>query len=193
MYFTTIDPAIEVGDSNDYTAVLTCAIDSSENIYVVETINKRMLPSETVDCLFDTFKRWNSSGVAIETLGFQKMLKYDIERERKRRRSYPRIIELKSGGRRKGLRIEALQPWFESGKIFIKQDQKELKSQLLSFPSTRSHDDIIDALAYQLDIIQPSQKEVESINPECFAAYMARRHNKKHALQWGNHSLRTGL
>lgn len=191
VYFTTIDPAIEIDDVNDCTAIVTCAVDSSENIYVVETINKRMLPSETVDAIFDVYERWKPVTMGIETVGFQKMLKFDLDRERRRRRIYPHFVELKSEGKRKSLRIEALQPWFEAGRIFIKHTQEELKTQLLRFPSPRCHDDIIDALAYILSILRPANKVQLSRNPNSFIAHLDRkRRTAGSSFVWGNHNLR---
>lgn len=193
-YFTTIDPAITIGDTSDCTAIVTCAVDQAANLYVVDVVNKRLLPNEIVDQIFATYRKWKPAVVGIEIEGFQKVLKYDLDKERIRRREYPRIVELKSGGRRKGLRIEGLQPLFESGKILLRPEQHELKTQLLRFPSPRCKDDIIDALAYMLDIIYPAKHEVKRINPDSFAAEMARR--RKHKLGsddgvWGNHSLRS--
>lgn len=193
VYFTTIDPAIETGELNDFTAIVTCAVDNKENIYVVEYINKRLLPSETVDAVFDAYTRWRSATIGIEVQGFQKMLKFDLDREKRRRRDYPIIVELKSEGKRKGLRIEALQPWFESGKVFIKKDQEELKMQLLRFPSPNCHDDIIDALAYQLNIIRPALGKATIQNPDSFDAHMERMRSKIRQGQqgvWGNQALR---
>lgn len=175
VYFTTVDPAISLEDSADYTAIVTCGVDSDRNLYVAEVINKRMLPDETVDAIFSAHSRFKSSMIGIESVGFQKMLTKDIEQERTRRHQYPIIRELKSDGRRKGLRIEALQPFFQAGKIYTREDQTELKTQLLRFPSSRCKDDIIDALAYQLDIIRPASGEVEQINPDSVGARFATR------------------
>lgn len=190
-YFTTIDPAIEIGAKNDCTAIVTCAIDRDENIYVVETINKKFLPSETVDCVFDVYKRWTPQVMGIETVAAQKLFKYELDRERKRRKVFPNFRELSSGGRRKSLRIEALQPRFQQGKIFIREDMVELKTQLLRFPSPRCHDDLIDALAYQLDIIRPASKEQVYVNPDSFIASIERkRRNSGNGKVWGNHRVR---
>lgn len=171
-YFTTVDPAISLETTADYTAIVTCAVDSGRNIYIVEAQNQRWLPSEIVDAIFSVHQRFKPAVIGIETVGFQRMLKYDLEQERSKRRQYPLIKELKSEGRRKQLRIEGLQPFFESGKIFFVGDEDdlptgshELKTQLLRFPSARCHDDLIDALAYQLDIIHASEEKTEILNP----------------------------
>ncbi len=191
VYFTTVDPAIDLKDTSDCTAILTCAVDPDKNIYVVDYINKRLLPSETIDAIFHVYERFKPQIVGIEAVGFQMKLKYDLEQERNNRRLYPVIRELKSGGRRKELRIEGLQPFFESKKIFMKETQLVLKTQLLRFPSPRCKDDLIDALAYQLDIYSPSSRPAEAVDPSCFKAVLERRRNRfKNVDKWGNHRLR---
>lgn len=191
VYFTTVDPAISIKDTADYTGIVTCAIDPDGNIYVVEVINKRFLPSEIIDTMFQVYSRWKPQVIGIETVGYQKKLKYDMEEERKSRKLYPVLRELDSAGRRKQLRIEALQPFFEAKKIFLKEDQEVLKTQLLRFPSTRCKDDLIDALAYQLDIYHPSTRAASTVNPQCFKAILERRRNQSQPERfWGNHNIR---
>jgi len=191
VYFTTVDPAIEVGNAFDYTAIVTCAVDVDENIYVVDVVNKQLLPKELIDKIFEVYKRYKSSAIGIEEMGFQRMLRMEIQQQRRSRKEYPKIVELKSGGRRKGLRIEGLQPRFESGRIFIKKDQTDLETQLLRFPSPRCKDDIIDALAYLIDIIRPAKEQVLRTNPESFIAEIERTRRKRSTVIWGNQNLRS--
>ena len=182
VYFTTVDPALSLEGTADCTAVITCGIDYDRNIYIAEVINKHMLPDEVVDAIFSAFERFKPVTIAVETDGFQKFLKKDLEQERIKRHLYPVIKEVKSGGRRKGLRIEGLQPFFQSGKVYMREDQQELKLQLLRFPSSRCKDDIIDALAYQLDIIRPASEQAEQINPDSvYASILARKRQKANA------------
>lgn len=191
VYFTTVDPAIDIENPNDYTAIVTCAVDSDKNIYVVETLNKRMLPKETIDAIFDVYHRWSPQTIAIEEVGFQKMLRYEVEEERRRRKVYPVIAPLKSGGRRKDMRIQALQPWFENGKIHIKKSQDILYTQLKRFPGGR-HDDVIDALAYMLDIIRPATPDQIKANPHSIGAlYRRYKYGTSSDKYWGNNHLRS--
>jgi predicted phage terminase large subunit-like protein len=198
-YFTTVDPAIETGDlvQNDFTAIVTVAVDSDENIYVVDYINKRMLPSDTIEAIFNTFVKHNPFIIGIETVGFQKMLKLEVERQRNERKLYPVINELKSEGRKKRLRIEALQPRFEAKKIFIKSYMVELETQLLRFPSPRCKDDIIDALSHSLQIIHPAKIDGSKEDPESFIAEVKRREGGvrglvgRHRVSWSGRRTRT--
>lgn len=193
LYFTAVDPAIETKDVNDYTAIVTIGMDSDSNIFVVEAINKRMLPSETIATIFDVHKRWKPQMIGIECVGFQKMLKQEIDKQKRERNVYPLIRELKSEGRRKTLRIEAMQPRFEAGKVFIKRSMSELETQLLRFPSPRCHDDLPDAMAYAMEMARPSSEQAIVVNPDSFIAEVQRRRQRNIIGRrgfYGNHKLR---
>ena len=168
-YYTAVDPAIETKDVNDETAIVTIAVDHHDNAYVVEVFNKRMLPSEIIDRIFETYKRFKST-IGIEIVGYQRMLEQEVKKQRMERGLYPVIVELKSGGRRKTVRIEAMQPRFEHGKIYFKKGMDTLESQLLRFPSPRTHDDCPDSLSYALSMAHPSSAPQTKVNPDSFDA-----------------------
>lgn len=63
------------------------------------------------------------------------------------------VEELKDLGRSKNIRIEGLVPRFEVGTIFMKREMSDLVDELTTFPKG-IHDDLIDALAYQLELAQ---------------------------------------
>jgi len=168
-YYTAVDPAIETKNVNDETAIVTIAVDHHDNAYVVEVFNKRMLPSEIIDRIFETYKRFKST-IGIEIVGYQRMLEQEVKKQRMERGLYPVIVELKSGGRRKTVRIEAMQPRFEHGKIYFKKGMDTLESQLLRFPSPRTHDDCPDSLSYALSMAHPSSAPQTKVNPDSFDA-----------------------
>lgn len=51
-----------------------------------------------------------------------------------------------------------LQPRWESGNLLLKQGMVELEEEIMRFP-IGEHDDIIDALSMQLNVIQPALKQ----------------------------------
>lgn len=103
--------------------------------------------------------------MGIETFAFQKTLKYDIQRKQRESGVFFAIDELgkRHSGRgeqvlSKEARIRRLQPYFEQGLVELRHDMAELKDELLAFPRGK-HDDLIDALSYQLDYLVPSLNE----------------------------------
>lgn len=194
-YYMTVDPAISLGTKADYTAMVVCGCDKDGNYYLVDLVNKRMSPSETIDMMFSMYDKWKIHKIGIEDIGFQKMLKNEFEYQRRTRRMYPIVVPLKSEGRRKELRIESLQPRYEAGRIFHRQGLKlteDLEAQFLRFPSLRGHDDLIDCVAYLPQIAKPGKVIKEKLPENCFDAIMEKRYKRLDMNSnnvWGNHKI----
>jgi len=162
--YLTCDPAISLSRDADYTAMLVAGQFPDRRIRVVDYFHSRVGPDALVDNLFKLCAKWNLHRVGIETFAFQKTLKYHIENEMRKRNQFFTIMELgKKGVTRenplsKEARIRRLVPYFEQGLIEIRPDMAVLKQELLEFPRGK-HDDLIDALAYQLDYLTPSPEE----------------------------------
>lgn len=160
--YLTIDPAIALSRDADYSAMVVAGMFGDRRIRVVDAIHKRLIPSELVDEVFNLVKKWRLHRVGIETFAFQKTLKYDIQRKQRETGLFFSIDELgkRHSGRgeqvlSKEARIRRLQPYFEQGLVEIRADMQALKDELLAFPRGK-HDDLIDALSYQLDYLVPS-------------------------------------
>jgi len=172
-YTTTVDPGLTVGDKSDFTAIITVGTDEDKIMYVAEVIQKKMFPEELVEEVFRVQERWGSHTIGLETVAFQKMLKYKFDDECRKRHKYPYIKELtldvSEKGRKKRFRIEALQPYIEQGRIRLHESQKELYDQLITYPTCK-HDDMVDALASQLEIVSPGKKVAQDLPKNCFLA-----------------------
>jgi predicted phage terminase large subunit-like protein len=154
--YLLVDFAISERKTADYTVVMAVGVSELKEIYVLEYKRKRMLPNETIDTIFDYFERFNKAfhvkHVGLELVSFQKVMKYFVKEEMKRRGIFMPIKELKAD-RDKMRRIGALQPLFEQGLVYIKPSMVELEQELLEFPYSR-HDDTPDALAYIVQLLR---------------------------------------
>jgi predicted phage terminase large subunit-like protein len=160
--YLTIDPAISLSRDADYSAFVVAGMFSDRRIRVVDAVHKRLVPSDLVDTIFALVKKWRLHRVGIETFAFQKTLKYDIQRKQRELGVFFSIDELgkRHSGRgeqilSKEARIRRLQPYFEQGLVELRSDMSDLREELLAFPRGK-HDDLIDALSYQLDYLVPS-------------------------------------
>lgn len=175
MKFMTVDPAINLKTQHDYTAMVVCGTDDNGNWYVLEYVRKKLLPKESVDHMFEMCIKHNIHAVGIEEVAFQAMLSFEFKDQRASRGVFTKVIPLKSMGRRKSLRIESLQPRYESGKIFHRRGMEDLETELLRFPSPRCHDDLIDALSYMNKIARKASPPPKLENPDSFGAILERR------------------
>lgn len=149
----TIDPAVSTKTRADKTAILVMGIDPIGNMYVLDYVNAQIDTSALVNEVFRLNEIWKPRKIGLETVIFQKMLKTYLEEEARRRGIYLPIEGLDTEtSKSKSVRIMALIPYFVSGKVFLKRSQLALVDQIKSFPDASS-DDLLDALAYQLQIM----------------------------------------
>lgn len=157
-YYVTVDLAISEKQSADDSVV--CVVGKEQHKpewYVVEFIGGRMNPLEVIDALFKVYEKYRPSKVGIESVAYQKALFYFLEEEQRKRQAYFNMVELKSL-QKKEQRIRGLQPLFKAGVLYHRANMVKFEEQLLSFPRG-IHDDYIDALAMQLELVQHTAKK----------------------------------
>jgi len=157
--FILVDPAIGQTKDSDNTAIVTISVDQFNNWFVRDVVCDKLLPNKIIEAIFQRWEIFHPLRIGIEMSAFQKSLKYALTDEMRRRNIFLPIVELKAD-KSKRERIEGLIPRYANGTIFHLQTcpQREiLEEELLWYPRGK-HDDIIDALAYGLQITFPARK-----------------------------------
>lgn len=155
----TIDPAISEKQSADYFAINVSGMDEHYNIYVLDTLKGHWKVAESIENIFTMYHKWHPSVVGLETVAYQKALKSWIEEKMREKGTYFPITELKRNtNESKEFRIKSLEPFFKDGKIFFAKWMTGLRDEALSFPRGK-HDDELDALASQLELLVPGDME----------------------------------
>lgn len=162
----TVDPAYSEDENADYKVASAIGIDSRNNRYLLEYIRTHKPSGEFVDSAFNLFLKYKERCTAfgVPDSGTEKeFYSRVVSRAAERNLSIP-ITPLKNtfqpgGGRvihrKKDRIVAALQPLFEQGRYFLKEDHFEAVDELLSLGSTR-HDDVVDTLCYAEQLIQPN-------------------------------------
>jgi len=162
--YILVDLAISQKDTADFFVCMCVGMDREKKLYVLDYDRAHYLPKQQIEAIFTMFKRHDGDvrvkAVGIETVAYQKALLYLIKDEMRRRGIYMPLKELRAD-RDKVRRIQALQPLFENEDIFIRYSQVELEQELLEFPVSR-HDDVIDALAYILQLLRAGAMSMEA-------------------------------
>lgn len=163
--FITIDPAISEDKSADYSAMICVGVDKNNDWYILDIWRDRVLPKQLIDQIFFWNEKWKPVSVGIETVAFQKSLQYFLYDEMKRRNRTIPLIELKNTNQAKDERIRGLQPRYEMGSVFHPQQTSvrqvvEFEDELQRFPKG-AKDDMIDALASQLELAFPPKQREE--------------------------------
>ena len=161
-YTVTVDLAIGQQKHHDDTAIVVVGKErNSPEMYIVEILSWHFDPLQTIDALFWLYSKYRFRKCGIESVAFQKAMSFFLLDEMKKREVYFSIIELKAVGA-KEKRIEGLQPLYQTWVIYHRRDYLKLESQLINFPKA-AHDDLADALAYQLEMVNPTKRKFISM------------------------------
>ena len=166
----TVDPAITLRYNADYTAIIVCGMDPQRKIFVLDTMRGRWgSPQEVINQIFVMQEKWKPQVVGIETMGFQKTLKYGMEEEMRRRNHFFPITDLKALPQiNKVTRMKALEPYYRNRMIFHRKGMMDLEQELMNLTIEGykgRHDDLIDCLAYQLDLLNPGTEYIDTRIP----------------------------
>jgi predicted phage terminase large subunit-like protein len=169
---TAIDPAISQKKHGDFSAIVTLASDAKRNRYVLDARRGRWGVDELIDQVFEVYRTYKPARVGLETVMFQKALLWPFREAMRRESVILPIVELRPSSRvTKEGRIQALHEYFSNGSLWLNQGHKELLEELRAWPAV-THDDLVDALAYaiQMLVYPDSAAEEQRWNPFSFEA-----------------------
>jgi len=144
--FVGVDPASSTKGNADYSVIMVVAMDRDRNLYVVEYYRRRVSPMVLADAILQMYHKWKPERVNIESVGYQEMLRDYI-----RTQVFIPGLEVKytPRGEKKKERLESLETYFASKRVYLKKGMDEFEDELLLFPRA-SHDDTVDAFWYAL-------------------------------------------
>jgi hypothetical protein len=169
--FLLIDPAgdptsekSEKKDS-DYYGMLVVGVNSLLDLCIRDMFMERVSPTEAVEVALSFMLRYNPYVIGIERAGVGNMRHYLQEELRKRGR-YAIVHDLVPSGRSKYGRIIELEPLARRRKIYIANESKYKEDFLdqatkITNGIKSKHDDLIDPLAYILDLLKAYGAGVE--------------------------------
>ena len=162
-YYITVDPAgfEDVGTTNtksrlDNTAICVNGVNQAGDWFIEDIIYGRWDLAETARRIFDAVAHYKPTKVGIEKGIAQQAIMSPLQDLMKRRNRYFRVEMLSHGNKKKTDRVVwALQGRFEHKRITLKVGDwnSRFLDELFQFPSKLTHDDLVDALAYQDQIV----------------------------------------
>jgi hypothetical protein len=167
-----VDPAYSEDERSDYKVAVLVLIDHHSNRYLSHYIRTHTSTGDFIDRVLNMWlNNKYITGVGIPNSGVEKSFFESFVKRAEERKLYPPVVELRnvfttqSGGNvrsKKNRIIATLQPLFENGKYFIHADHQEAREELLTIGSSR-WDDLVDAMAYAEQIIQPYFETPETV------------------------------
>lgn len=150
--FLTIDTAMSKRASADFTGFCDNSI-NTEKFWHLKAWQAKIGPEELVDTIFALHRERKYEKIGIEKTAYLDGLKPFLDSEQRKRGVFLPIVELFHNSTAKEVRVRGLIPRYASGSVFhIDGYCTELENQMVRFPFG-VHDDIIDAVAYQEQIV----------------------------------------
>ena len=154
--YITVDAATSKKKNSDYTAMAVLAVDSLENVYLLDLVKDKLNLEERKKKLFELVRRYRPLAVGYERYALMADTDYIRQAQERENIRFP-ITEL--GGKLSKIeRVDNFVPVFSNRKFYIPEriDYKdsegnshdlidELKYEMINFP--RGHDDCIDAIS----------------------------------------------
>ena len=171
--YLTVDTAMSKGSQADYTGFCDNEVDR-ENFWNLRAWKARMNADELVDALFALHERRKYTTIGIEKTAYLDGLKPFIDAEQRKRGKFLPIVELKHNQTAKEIRIRGIIPRYASGSIrHVKGECEALEEEQRNFPNA-THDDVLDATAYQLQIAEGSFAKSVHIHRPDWASFNRR-------------------
>lgn len=148
--FVTVDPAVSVKETADYTAMAVCAITPNQELLLLHVWRGRIEGPDILKKAESLRTEYEASMIYLERTAFQLILIQQAKRE-----GLP-VAELRAD-KDKIARSLPLAAKMEGGKVFFLKDAPwldDLKREMLVFPKEEQHDDQVDALAYAASIVK---------------------------------------
>src|SRR5690606_29047348 len=163
-YYAAVDLGMGKSARGDYSAIITSGKrPGSEVCYVIDAYLAKMKPDDFMTQIIKRTFEYQYEALAVESQQFQEWFADKLSEELQNR-GYPAYTRLKQVKQkmRKELRIEALEPEINAGRIRFRKDQRLLLEMLELFPN-HNHDDGPDALADAFKIAKETGTAVRTV------------------------------
>jgi len=164
-----IDAGGSIPGVHDATGITVCDTDPAGNLFVVYADELWLQPLELIKMINELTDEFRPDDTRIEKEKYATTIADIYEKDFPLRN----ISFVKHDRVQKPVRIWRLRQWFQKGRIFIGANQRALLDQLLTYPQPESgRDDILDSLAYHLDIMHiPKELDKPRFIPDIEAGF----------------------
>lgn len=174
-----IDPASSTKQTADFSVTFVIAYDADRNIYCLPYFRKRTTPTAHAEQIIESIKSYKPERAHVETIGYQEMMRQYLRQRLEEENLYVSGLELKFNPRsEKSARLDTLQPFFATGRVWLKEDMPELEDELNMYPRGK-HEDLIDGLYYATRKLVPPDHVIQDENFDDLKYFI--RQTKQHS------------
>lgn len=144
----SIDPASSDSKTADDQVIMAVGF-RGPDVYVLEySAHKGEMPDEACRVLFEMIRKYRPQAVTSESVSYQRVLAWYIEREMRSRRIFVPVDRIDDRRNKFDRIVQAIGSYSAYGKLHVRSNMSELITQYTEFsPRYKGHDDILDALA----------------------------------------------
>ena len=158
--YIAVDPTVTESERSDFFVSLCIGVTRDNHIYVLDYSHEKCSVRDGLQAVIALYQKWDTDGkvraVGLESYAAQRALKIPLQEEMRRCGVHFRIIPLNHGRSTKEDHIMTkLQPITERQEMHIRPHMMELMNQFEEYPRVK-HDDLLDALAYAIQMMRPS-------------------------------------
>jgi hypothetical protein len=153
----TIDPATGEGKNTDESAITVCGHDRESGlIFVLDAWDGRVTTFNLINKVLDMAEEWSPQVVSPEDASYQKTLKWYLKKAMIERGVHFPIRPVKPGIKGKARRIDALQPYIRTRRVFFARGTKKLIRELIDLQVVGGKvvgrsPNLADSLAYHVE------------------------------------------
>lgn len=148
VFVIAIDPASSDAKGADDNVVAVLGFHNS-NVYVVDYVAETGQTPEMVSkTVFEFVRRWKPLGIVVESVGYQRVLAWFLERAMREQRVFLPVYQVQDKRRKSDRIVQALGGLSGYGKLFCRPSHTKFIEQFTEYsPSFGGHDDVLDAVA----------------------------------------------
>lgn len=147
-YRVGIDPAISDSKDADYWAISVIGFSGIRRYLVEYALFKTADVDAALMKLFSFVFRYNPRQIVVETVAFQKVLSWALQKAMQAQRKYVAIVEHDDKRRKADVILQAFLNVAPDGNFYCKAEHTEFISSFCTwFPGYKGHDDLLDSIA----------------------------------------------
>jgi len=152
VYVMAIDPASSEAKGADDQVIMVLGF-WKRNIYVVEyTAVRGEMPELAANTVIEYVSRYPILGIYVESISYQRVLAQFLESEMRRTRRYVPVHRVQDRRRKSDRILQAVGRKSGYGLVFVRPTHSKLLTQYARYsPTSKEHDDVLDALAMGID------------------------------------------
>lgn len=153
--------------------IMTCGWTDKNHCYLLRYDVGRYDPNQVINLLYSHHAQWTPESLWIEVVYYQEALMFYLKLEMEKRGWLPARALKTATDVSKELRIRGLEPYAMNRAIHCRSDMKDFIEEYCEYvPNSAScRKDMLDALAYQLQVARPGTAEYEEVKRQPRAEY----------------------